>query len=130
MSRILGVLLFSLVFIACKSKEARTYELVQQYNDDKGVLVTDSLKHAKAYILDKRTVGLDFIFSTGEETLTEPFAHQLDDVLSQVSQKYPESKRLIKEGVYFKTRIYNRYGIKIQEYLLELDNKDILKIRQ
>ena len=129
MRRILSIALVSLVFIACKTKETRTYELVQYYNSDKGILTSDSLRYTKAYILDKRTVALDYVFSTQEEIVTKPFMDQLADVLSQVSGEYPECRNLIKEGIDFKARIYNKYGIKIQEYPLEVDKEGNLKTR-
>lgn len=129
MRRLLFLLLFPLFIIACKNKEARSYELVTQINEDKEVLTTDSLRHSKAYILDKKTIALDFVFATGEETLTELFANQLMDVLSQVSEEYPQCQKLLKDGMNFKTRVYNKYGVKIQEYPLEVDSEDQLKIQ-
>lgn len=129
MRKLLFLLLFPLLIVACKNKEARSYELVTQINDDKEALATDSLRHTKAYILDKKNIALDFVFATGEESLTEPIANQLSDVLSQISEKYPECQKLLKDGMNFKTRVYNKYGIKIQEHPLEADSEGQLKIQ-
>ena len=90
MKNILLLLLLPLIFTACKNREAKVYDFVTRYNENKEVISNVTLKHTKAYSLDKRTVSLDFIFDTKEESFEVPYTKELDYILKQVDQKYPE----------------------------------------
>ena len=127
MRKLLFIFILSCIFISCKNKEARVYELVTAYNENKEAISNATLKHTKAYSLDKRTVSLDFIFNTKNDTFGEPYTHELSAILMQVDQKYPECKKLIKDGMEFKLRIYNAFGIKMTEFPLEIDTEGKLQ---
>jgi len=129
MKKILLLLVFPLFFTACKNREAQVYDLVTKYNENKEAISNAALKHTKAYSLDKRTVSLDFVFDTKEESFGEPYTNELSSVLTQVDQKYPECKKLMKDGMDFKLRIYNAFGIQIAEFPLEVSGDDDLKIK-
>jgi len=47
----------------------------------------------------------------------------------QVDEKYPACGKLMKDGMNFTIRIYNGYGIKIQEYPLEINQDGQLKAK-
>ena len=130
MNKFLLLILLPLFFTACKNKEARVYDLVTTYNEHKEAISNPNLKHTKAYSLDKRTVSLDFIFDTKEDTFGEPYGHELAGILQQVDQKYPECKKLMKDGMTFTLRVYNAFGIKITEFPLEIDSEGKLQAKK
>ncbi len=129
MKRLLFIIVLSWTVIACKNKEARVYELVTEYNENKDAISNETLRHTKAYSLDKRTVSLDFIFDTKEDFFGEPYVNELSSILTQVDQKYPECKKLMKERMNFKLRIYNSFGIQIAEFPMEIDAEGMLKAK-
>lgn len=116
MRKLFFALLLPLFLVACKNKETKIFEFIQDFNKEGESIADTLIRNTKGFYKGKSEVNLDYVFNVnGDSVEVSALEAKISDNLNGLFTKYPDARETLAQDVNVLIRIYDKFGNKVSE---------------